>query len=886
MADKISGNVVQIQDYAGSTKKSGTSRSSRLLQDCRDTVLGRAADALARAMDNVDDSLFALADKASNNTLQSHYFDAMREIRIIRKDIESSFKEHFKEKSDELIENRFSSQLQSKAPSVMEIGLSLVEDDDLEESLAINTLIDKIGTFCHAELYGLDKRVGLLQGVKELETEANPIGPKTICNAFKAACGRIESGVDIKLIVFKLIDRYICETIQHVYRDINNHLAMSGILPKIPTQIGGGNAAEGVFISGAVAGQGANNGETDFLSAFSQLITPNGGPGGATAFAGTPLQGASNIAMHHPIQGMPGAFQPAMPGAPGMIPGSGSVMPTTLQSLTLMQKGQWDALGMDMSAIDPAAVANGTSNVLWGIKNSPLPQGGDNGDEMIIEIVALLFDYIFENQKVPDKAKALIGRLQIPVLKAAILDNTFFSMRNHPVRRLLNTLAQSSVGLLNEDGEGSPLYEGIAACVQKILDEFDADIGVFEEALVELESLIENHQSHFDENIEEAKKLIQGRERLMIAESMSVEEIERRLEGKPFPQFIKTFAMEDWKNLLIVSYMKEGQDSDAWKSKVEMLDLLIWSTLPKPTLKDRKKLVDMLPTLLSGLEDGMKLMAMDPGEQDKFMEKLADCHARLVNSEAQITDTKERDQATSMTGIEDGVKTMSMDPGGQDKFMEKPADSHAELVDPEARNTDTMEKEPATPMNSKVNILTAFPSTEESAAASAEQHIHKADAINVEEIKILGDDGEPRLDDDRQDAPERLDVRLNLFGEDDTSDLEKLAAEIGAENAREQEQAVVEDECTELVRNMVPGIWFEFHQEDGTRSMERLAWISSVLGSYLFTNHEGLKTRELSTQEVEESLRTGRAVLADDLSFLVDSTFNSLLDDMQKKQTG
>jgi hypothetical protein len=836
MADKISGNVIQIEEYAGLTKKSGTSRSSRLLQDCRDTVLERTADALARAMDNVDDTLFALADKASNNTLQSHYFDAMREIRIIRKDIESTFKEHFKEKSDEIIEGRPASLLQDKAPAVAEIGLSLVEDDDLEESLAINTLIDKIGTFCHTELYGLDRRVGLLLGIKELETEANPIGPKTICNAFKAACGRIESGVDIKLIVFKLIDRYLCETIQHVYRDINNHLAMSGVLPKIPTQIGRGNAAEGVFISGAVAGQGVNNGETDFLSAFSQLMTPHGGPGGGTVFPGAPLQGASTIATQNPMQGMPGAFQPAMPGVPGMIPGSGAVMPNTLQSLTLMQKGQWEALGMDTSAIDPAAAASGTANVLWGIKNSPLPQGGDNGDEMIIEIVALLFDYIFENQKVPDKAKALIGRLQIPVLKAAILDNTFFSMRNHPVRRLLNTLAQSSVGLLNEDDEENPLYEGITACVQKILDEFDADVGVFEEALAELESLIENHQSHFDENIEEAKKLIQGRERLMIAESMTIEEIERRLEGKPFPQFIRTFAMENWKNLLIVTYMKEGQDSDAWKSKLEMLDLLIWSTLPKPTLKDRKKLVDMLPTLLSGIEDGMKLMSMDSGERDKFMEKLADCHARLVNSEAQITDT--------------------------------------------------MEKEPATHMNSKVDILTDLLPTGADTAAPAEQNTRKIDTINVEEIKVLGQDSEPSLDDDRQDSSEHLEVRLNLFGEDDANDLDKLAAEIGAESDQEQEPAVIEDEWTELVRNMVPGIWFEFHQEDGTTSMERLAWISSVLGSYLFTNHDGLKTRELSTQEVEENLRTGCAVLADDLSFLVDSTFNSLLDDMQKKLTG
>ena len=842
MADKLSGNIVQIQDYAGLTKKSGPSNSSRLLQDCRNTVLERTAEALARAMDNVDDSLFALADKASNNTLQSHYFDAMREIRLKRKEIEAAFREHFKEKSDEIIENKFTFQAQSSTPSIADIGLSLIEDDDLEESLAITTLADKISTLCHNEIYGLDKRVGLLLGKKELETEANPIGPKTICIACKMACGKIDSGVDIKLIVFKLIDRYLCESIQQVYRDINNHLAMSGILPKIPTQIGRDNPAEGVFINGAAAGQGGNSGETDFLSTFSQILSTNTVSTGEGVYSGSSFQSIPNMVTHAPTQGIPGAFNPGLQGVPGMMPGATHGMPTTLQSLTFMQKGQWEALGMDTSDIDTTALANGTANILWSIKDSPLPKKDENGDEMIIEIVALLFDYIFENPKVPDKAKALIGRLQIPVLKAAMLDNTFFSIRNHPARRLLNTLAQSTIGLLNTDDEQGSLYKGIADCVQKLLDEFDTDIGVFETAIAELESHIENHQSHFDENMEEAKKLIQGRERLLIAESLSVEEVERRLEGKPFPQFIKTFAMESWKNLLIVTYMKEGQESESWRSKLEMLDLLIWSTLPKPTLKDRKKLVDMLPTLLSGIEEGMRLMSMDTNEQDKFMEKLSGCHARLVNSEAQTMDV--------VVDKEPGT-TMNDNPTTNN-------DNPAPNIEP--------------------------PKPKETTASTAEQKSHQVGSIVVEEVRVLGQGPAPSLDYASQDQTERLDINLNLFGADITDDVDQPVTDSAADG--NQESAVVEDECSELVRNMIPGIWFEFHQEDGTKSMERLAWISSVLGSYLFTNHEGLKTREVSTQELEESLRSGHAILADDLSFLVDSSFNSLLDDMQKKVAG
>lgn len=818
MGDKISGNVVQIQDYAGLSKKPNASNTSHLLQHCKNTVLERMAHSVARAMDNVDDALFALADKANNNALQSHYFDAMREIRLKRQDIEASFKKHFSNTFDELIENKQSAPLLNAPPNVTDIGLSLVQDDDLEESLAINVLVDKLNNICRSELYALDKRIGFLLGIKELETEMNPLGAKTICTAFQSACSNIDSGVDIKLIVFKLFDRYTSEAVQNLYRDINNHLSMCGVLPKIPTQIGSGraNLTEGAFISGPGLDPNSSGSEPDFLATFSQLMAAKNTPVNGTPYVGYPMQVTSGLS-HASAQGIP----------------------SILHDLTLLQKGQWGDLNIDTSAIDAAALANGTANILWSIKESSIPKGTNNGDGIVIEIVALLFDYIFENQKVPDKAKALIGRLQIPILKAAMLDNSFFSMRNHPARRLLNTLAQATIGLSNESVEESALYKEIESCIQKILDEFDSDIGIFATALESLETHLEKHRTHLDENIEEAKKLIQGRERLKIAESMAVDEIERRLEGKPFPQFVRTFAMDSWKNLLIVIYMKEGQESDAWRCELEVLDLLIWSTLPKTMSADRKKLVAMLPTLLAGIEEGMKLISMSQPEQDEFLGKLANCHARAANSEAR-------------------------------PIEESP----------------TMDKEKANSMSNKINAIgNIAKSTPPIAPAlpAMEQQTRQIDSMIVEELRVLAPSEGAKLADDQQISSERLDAELKLFGNEVATDVGQVTAD-----SHDEQIAIddIDDECTEIVKNMVPGIWFEFQQENGTKSMERLAWISSVLWTYLFTNHDGLKTREMTAKELEASLRSGHAVLADDLSFLVDRSFNSLLDDMQKKAAG
>ena len=421
-----------------------------------------------------------------------------------------------------------------------------------------------------------------------------------------------------------------------------------------------------------------------------------------------------------------------------------------------------------------------------------------------------------------------------------MLDKTFFSKRHHPARQLLNALAQAMIGLNTVSSEEDDLYNQLEACVQKVLTEFETDISAFEAALQTLETYLDEHRSHHDENIEEAKKLIQGRERLKIAESIAEDEIARKLEDKPYPEFIKTFAMDKWKNLLIVTFLKEGQDSNTWKTRLDTLDLLIWSVLPKPALKEKKKLVDMLPTLLSGIENGMKLLSMTNDEQNEFIGKLADCHARSVNAEAPVSN-----------------RPIAM-PLQKEKMDSDPIKT-ADQIKP--------------------------------VSSGAKKPIAKIGSIIVEEVTILGQSNGSAIDAEQKNDSAQFTINVNPFcvvntmAENAVSNVQDNTNEHD-ENDEQQEHIPIEDEFTGVVRTLVPGIWFEFQQEGNDKTMERLSWISAVLGTYLFTNHDGMKSREMTASELEESLRSGQAMLADDMNFLVDRSFNSLLDDLKKKAAG
>lgn len=783
MANQHPGNVVQIHEHAAFTRRFSPAAAARLLHDCKERALERTAVAVARALDNVDDALFALADKAGTDILQGHYFDAMREVRLKRREIEDGFKHAFTAAAETLIAQRGETPSGDQPPPALaEAGLSLVEHDDLEEALAISALTDKLEALCHGELFALRERARFLLDRDSLDNAALPIGPKTVCAAFKSACAVIESGVDIKIIVFKLFDRYVCETLQTIYREINDHLAGSGVLPKIAARIRNGQQTRMLNeLHHGMSGDDFSGGEPDFLAAFAQLLAGAGNGGGGNGIRTGGL----------------------MLGAPM------TAAPTLLQDLTLLQQGRWETLAAQGIPVDPALFAAGTTNVVRILKDNGT---GDQDDGMVMEVVALLFDYIFDNAGIPDRAKALIGRLQIPTLKVAMLDKTFFSKRHHPARRLLNTLAHATVALHDERAEESELYRKLEDCIQRVQMEFDTDIAIFETVLKELEDYLAQQEDRLSENVAEARTLIQGRERLKIAESLAEAEIEKRLADKPYPQFIRTFALEKWKNLLLVAYMKEGRESEAWKTRLETLDLLIWSSLPKTSLKDKRQLVEMLPTLISAVEQGMKLLALDEREQGEFLEKLANCHARAVNEAGAEPVPRPAGLKVSYLPNEHGTT---------------PADNAAPAV-------------PAAALRQLGDML-------------------------VEDLTLLDGSGQTESSSAEEDD-ERLLVDIDPF-------------------AMQGAAATAQDEYAELVNSLTPGVWLEFHHDDGKR-VERLSWVSTVLGSYLFTDRDGMKTRELSARELEDALHDGRAAVADDMSLLVDRSLSALLDDLQKKIAG
>ena len=605
-------NVVNLGDFDQLRKGAGYGAGARVLKECRDIAARRLEQHIARMMEKVDDALFSRAEKAESNSIQTRYFDAMREMRIIRKDIEESFIEEFRKRFDAGTPRQAGSSeaLSLDWESGGDSDLSLVESDDLEEDLAVTNMVNKLRGTCTQSMYALDRRIGLLIRDPELERWFNPLGPECICNAFKTATKHIETGIEIRLVVLKLFDQHVVNQIDALYKEINQHLVSRGVMPEVRATVRrnpNGPAAGGYAGGGAAPVDGA--------------CAEPGFAGGVAGSAGMPGGVAGG--------GVPGGYADN---------GAGGGWQQPIHALTYLQQGSLPAPlpGMEYSAehIDQGGLTSGTVNILHGIKQSGLAQGFGQVGDMTIDIVALLFDHILEDPNIPDALRALIGRLQIPMLKVALLDRNFFARKSHPARQLLNRLSTTAISWSEDKGTDDPLFRRIESLVQTILDDFEDDVSLFERLLADFDDFMVREEQQAQRRAEYSARVMEGQERLQIAKSTTLEEITPRVDDSGNLDFVRRFVSSHWKNLLFVTCARHGKDSEAWKQAVATMDDLIWSVKPKRTAEDRRRLVALQPGLLARLREGMERLSLPATERDDFIARLVRAHGRTAAADA------------------------------------------------------------------------------------------------------------------------------------------------------------------------------------------------------------------------------------------------------------
>jgi hypothetical protein len=186
------------------------------------------SDLIRVLMENVDDALFELSDKVDNDQERNMYFDAMREIRLKR----DGLKQHFNHE----MQRRFDLALgvgsaTDNSDDDDEDELTLIELDDLEDSIAIDNIISRARPHFEDDLFAVTERLKLVLKRKDLGQDDNPLDPRAVCDSFHNASQLLDCDIQVKLIFYKLFERYVIKNLGHFYKEVNELFVEKDVLP-------------------------------------------------------------------------------------------------------------------------------------------------------------------------------------------------------------------------------------------------------------------------------------------------------------------------------------------------------------------------------------------------------------------------------------------------------------------------------------------------------------------------------------------------------------------------------------------------------------------------------------------------------------------------------
>ncbi|WP_254606922.1 DUF1631 family protein [Rhodoferax sp. BAB1] len=276
-------------------------------------------------------------------------------------------------------------------------------------------------------------------------------------------------------------------------------------------------------------------------------------------------------------------------------------------------------------------------------------------EKAIIEMVALMFQAILAEERIPTTIRVWFARLQMPVLRVALSDPDFFGSINHPARQLIDRMGSCVMGFEASSITGGALEAEIKRIVQVIEQYPETGKRVFQIVYDEFQKFL----AKFLTGKEKTQKVVSVAQQVEQKETLAIQytiELRNMLKDIPVRDEIRTFLFKVWAEVLAVSAVRKGpKDSETVALKKAAADL-VWSASAKPNRNDRARVIQDLPQLLQRLRSGMNLLGMSPTDQDAHIKIVSDTMADAFMSKTQAIPQAQIDAMTQrLANLEDFV---------------------------------------------------------------------------------------------------------------------------------------------------------------------------------------------------------------------------------------
>ncbi|MEH6345714.1 MAG: DUF1631 family protein [Bermanella sp.] len=616
--------------------------------------------------DKVDDSLFDQAERSGSNNYQQQFFETMRMLRVERETIEQSFLSNIRNgwrqvKSPDEINKKLDTN-----------NLSLMHKDELEEQVANDTMIDRVQNNSGKSLDFLIQRCQVL--MPNIQQQALPFHPHFICLSFSKALGELELEISCKLIILKLFDRQLLSLLNECFQQANQVCVENGVLTDL--------SSSSIVNPTSRASSATSNAKIPVLD--------QNNVNGATQRTPAPenFNALRNLLPQGPSNTMAGSFM-GQNNYSELTPNITSGDLSALRDLiNLPENNNWGTLhAKALHLSEPTQLLNGDGSttplsqiniaqapelisILNQLQTTPLNQESgqiiplEEIQKMIQEklnsksvkqvdgdalnLVAMLFEFILGDKQLSIHMKELLGRLQIPMLKVAVLDHEFFSDALHPARLLLNGLARAGQAWNpRENLDDDRYYQILAKIVYRVSSEFKEDMTLFSDLNEKLNKLLASQKRRQGANEHKVKIAEEAQVQLQLAQSQALEEITELCEDNQVPDFLLEFLSSQWSQVLGKAILTNKEDQHNQARQV--IQQLIWSIQPKQMSLNRQEFLQVVPTLLKTIKTSGKEFKFKEDTMQDFFDKLQRIHL----GEISLTDYQESPNDVDLSEFED-----------------------------------------------------------------------------------------------------------------------------------------------------------------------------------------------------------------------------------------
>lgn len=466
----------------------------RLIEACnalaRETVRPLVEDFIADA----GGQLFDAADHARNATEQNSYFDALAIINRSHEIILQNFDKAYLEQLEARPNHPTGT---GGAPGVAAAKLSLVEEDVLDDWLAVSDIANHIESRQHRELNNLERRLSHLYGTA-VDKEMNPLGPYAFARSFQHMLKTLDLGRSANQVCYGSFKGALHEHLADLYARLNSCLIENGVLPDIKIGIVQRHKATPARKRKLPPGETAPEPRQDRQDNHQDSADGRDLYGIVRDIFSLRRQ----FGHHGADEGS--SFDLELNSAP--VPGASA------ESAGHRRPGVY-TMEEVLSALSQLQAKNAATNAGAGVHSKILSLisdqamlddsgkriGGREGG--IMYVAGNVFESMFKDMLLENSVRSWLQRLEIPLLKQAILDESIFVDKSHVARQVVNRITQLELYGDGQEEGGNAIQRQVNTLLNRIASEIDVDPEIFSKVLKKLNALIHIQDAAYADNV-------------------------------------------------------------------------------------------------------------------------------------------------------------------------------------------------------------------------------------------------------------------------------------------------------------------------------------------------------------------------------------------------